>query len=494
MTISPDRDDFSTIFHVLGRIIVGLSLCLVLPFLIAIFYKEVSAFYDFSLAISFSAILGISLMMIFPLKKEISRIHTFFIVSLGWLIASLLGAVPLYLSSHYLGFLDAWFEAMSGFATTGLTLVRDLDHLSFSHNMWRHLMMFIGGQGIILASISLLFHAKGPVLGLYIGEARTEKILPNIIATSRFIWKVSIIYLITGVFILTIFLSHKGMSLDRAFLHGLWIFFASFDTGGFAPQAQNIVYYHSLNLEFITIILMMLGAINFNLHFWIWFKDKREIFKNFEIRTFMVSFFLLLFMLFFSLRGLSHFSIFRKGFYQLISAHTGCGFTNLAFGELKGISSLSLLAIIFAMMIGGGVCSTTGGVKLMRLGLVFKSFFMEIRRLMMPFKAVYKDSYHHLEDKMIDDKRIKEIFIFCSLFLVTYLIGAIIGIFLGYPLLASLFESVSATANVGLSLGITHPSMPAVLKVVYILQMWIGRLEFLAVFVMLGFIFSLFKK
>ncbi len=494
MTISPDRDDFFTIFHILGRLIIGLSASLLLPFLVAIFYKEVSPFFDFSIAISVSAILGVSLVMIFPSKKEIGWVHTFFIVSLGWLVASLLGAVPLFLSGHYAGFLDAWFEAMSGFATTGLTLVRDLDHLSLSHNMWRHLMMFIGGQGIILASISLLSRAKGSVLGLYVGEGRTEKILPNIIATARFIWNVSIIYLTLGVSFLVIFLLYKGMAIDRAILHALWIFFASFDTGGFAPQAQNIAYYHSLGLEIITIILMMLGAFNFNLHFWVWFKNKKEIFKNFEAKTFLISFFLLLLMVFFSLHTHPHFSIFRKGFYQLISAHTGCGFTNLAPEELKGMPHIALLAIIFAMMIGGGMCSTTGGIKLMRLGLVFKSFFMEIRRLMMPFKAVYRDSYHHLEDKIINDRQIKEIFIFFSLFLVTYLIGGIIGMLLGYPALASLFESVSATANVGLSLGITSPSMPALLKVVYIVQMWIGRLEFLAVFVMLGFIFSLFKK
>jgi len=494
MTISPDKKDFSTIFNILGRLILGLTISMFIPLLLAFLYKEYSPFYDFFISISMAAILGISLIIIFPLKKEISWIHTFFVVSLGWLFASLLGAIPLYLSSHYACFLDAWFEAMSGFATTGLTLVRDLDHLSLSHNMWRHLMMFIGGQGIILASISFLSQAKGSVLGLYVGEARTEKILPNIIATARFIWKVSLLYLVLGVAVLTFFLYTRGLSIDRSFLHGLWIFFASFDTGGFAPQAQNIAYYHSRSLELITIVLMILGAMNFSLHFWIWFKNKRELLKNFEIKTFFFTFFLLLIILFFSLKIYPPFAIFRKGFYQLISAHTGCGFTNLANLELKGLNSLGLLAIIFAMMIGGGVCATTGGIKLMRLGIIFKSFFMEIKKWMMPPKAVYKDTYHHLQDVVLEDKRIKETFIFFALFLFTYIIGAIIGMLCGYPALASLFESVSATANVGLSMGITSPFMPPALKVTYILQMWMGRLEFLSVFVSLGLILSLFKR
>lgn len=494
MTISPDKKDFFTIFHVLGRLAIGLAAAMFIPFFVALVYKEIGPLYDFSIAISIAAIVGISLILIFPLKKDISLIHTFFIVSLGWIMASLLGAVPLSLSSHYRCFLDAWFEAMSGFATTGLTLVVDLDHLSYAHNMWRHLMMFIGGQGIILAGLSLLPRAKGLVFGLYVGEARTEKILPNIIATARFIWRVSIIYLVLGVSTLTFFLVHKGMVIDRAFLHSLWLFFAAFDTGGFAPQAQNIAYYHSLGLEFITVVLMMLGAMNFNLHFWIWNKDKWEIFKNFEIKIFLVTFFGFLVILFFSLSGQGSFSIFRQGFYQLISAHTGSGFTNLSAFQLKGFGSLSILVIIFAMMIGGGIGSTTGGIKLMRLGIVFKSFAMMIKRYMMPQGAVYKDSYHHLKDNIVDDRKLKNVFVFFSLFLFTYIGGMLIGVIFGYPILPSLFESVSATANVGLSLGITNPAMPAFLKVVYILQMWLGRLEFLSIFVSLGFIISLFKK
>ncbi len=153
-----------------------------------------------------------------------------------------------------------------------------------------------------------------------------------------------------------------------------------------------------------------------------------------------------------------------------------------------------ILSVIFAMMIGGGVCSTTGAIKLMRVGIIFKSMVMEIKRWMMPFRSVFRDRFHHLQDVILSDKRIKEAYIFTAIFLLTYAVGAVVGVFLGYPPLAALFESVSATANVGLSVGITSPTMPNVLKVVYILQMWCGRLEFLSVFVSVGFLLSLFKK
>ncbi len=493
MIISPDRRDFSTIFNILGRLILGLSLFMIIPIVVALIKGEFSPLVDFLIGFAFTATLGMLLILIFPIKKETGWIHAFFTVSLGWFVFSLLGAIPLYLSSHFSSFIDAWFESMSGFTTTGLILIQDLDHLSFSHNMWRHLTMFIGGQGIILASLSILTRARSAALGFYIGEARQEKILPNVIATARFIWRVSFVYLILGVITFFTILYNQGLSGERSFFHALWLFFASFDTGGFAPQAQNIAYYHSFSLEIATIVFMILGAMNFNLHFWLWNKSKKEIFKNFELRTFFFTICTLSLILYFSLSKLG-LVIFRKGFYQLISAHSGCGFTNLAGGELNHFPALGLLAVIFAMMIGGGICSTTGGIKLMRLGIVFKAFFMEIKRWMMPSKAVYKDRFHHLQSLALSDKRIKEAYLFFFIFIFTYAAGAIIAMGFGYPASQALFESVSATANVGLSVGITTPTMPVVLKLVYIFQMWAGRLEFIAIFVSLGFILSLFRR
>lgn len=495
MIISPDRKDFSTIFNILGKLILGLSLFMLVPLVVAVLNKEVSPFFDFLIGFSLSAALGFILLIIFPIQKEIGWIHAFFTVSLGWLVFSLLGAIPFYFSAHFLSFIDAWFEAMSGFTTTGLILIQDLDHLASSHNMWRHLTMFIGGQGIILASLSILTRARSVALGFYIGEARQEKILPNVVATARFIWKVSFIYLILGVVVFGVILYGQGVTLVKSFFHALWIFFASFDTGGFTPQSQSIAYYHSFPLEIATMVFMILGATNFNLHFWVWTKNKSEVFKNFEVRTFFFTLITFTLLLYFSLKGLgSSRVIFGKGFYQLISAHTGCGFTNLSWAELKHFPALALVTVTFAMMIGGGVCSTTGGIKLLRLGIIFKTFFMEIKRWMQPFKSVYKDRFHHLQDLVLSDKRIKGAYIFFALFIFTYILGAVVAMVLGYPAVNALFESVSATANVGLSTGVTAPEMPLALKLVYIFQMWAGRLEFIAIFVSLGFILSLFRK
>ena len=186
--------------------------------------------------------------------------------------------------------------------------------------------------------------------------------------------------------------------------------------------------------------------------------------------------------------------MFRKVFFQLVSAHSGSGFSNLPVVTLAAWPQVALLVMIVAMAFGGSVGSTTGGIKLMRIALLFKTFLWEIRKVVAPQRVWILQKYHHIHTRILDDARIRAVFITTSLFCVSYFTGGVIGMFCGYPFLESLFESTSAAANVGLSVGITAPTMPAALKVVYIIQMWTGRLEFLAIIVGAGLIGSSFLR
>jgi len=496
MIFAPTQKDFSSLLNVLGRLSLILSAFLLGMAIVAAILGEQNPFYDFLITALLGASCGLVFMGVFRQEKELSYASAFLAVALSWLIASLLGALPLYLSGHFASFLDAFFEAMSGFATTGLSLVQDLDHLAVSLNIWRHLMMFLGGQGIIIIAVAFLFKST-TALGFYLGEARDEKILPNIINTSRFIWTVSIVYFILGSSVL-FFLGRfaVGLNIKTALIHSVCIFMAAFDTGGFTPQAMNILYYHSWAWEVVTLVLMLLGAFNFNLHYFVWMKKKTEIGKNIETRSFLVSFTFLALLLNFALFNKSYFSfwpLYRNSLYQLVSAHTGCGFSNLPLYSLRQWPQAALLAIILAMGLGGGVCSTTGGIKLMRLGLIFKSLQFEIKRWFYPPSLKISQKYHHLQDFILDEKRMVWVFSIFFLYLISYFVGSLVGVLLGYPFLPALFESVSAAANVGLSVGITTPSMPSLLKIVYIFQMWGGRLEFIAIGVSLLTLSSLLK-
>ena len=180
--------------------------------------------------------------------------------------------------------------------------------------------------------------------------------------------------------------------------------------------------------------------------------------------------------------------LFRKGFYQLISGHTGTGFQTIYARQfIHEWGALALIALTLAMALGGGVCSTTGGIKMLRIGVIFKALYNDVKKIMLPEAAVFVEKYHHIKDVVLEDRQVRSAVLISFCYFGLYAVGAIIGMMLGYPALAALFESTSAAANVGLSCGITTPAMPAVLKVTYILQMWIGRLEFMSVFTLAGF-------
>ncbi len=476
----------------------GLGLLMLIPLLVAACFSETAALLDFVIGASFCLIVGYILIIFCFTRKELRWKHGMVVVSLSWLLAMFFGAIPLYLSKHWGGYLDACFDAMSGFATTGLALVQDLDHLSNAHNMWRHLMMYIGGQGIMIVALTLLVRGAGSALPIYIGEAREEKVLPNVVQTARFIWLVSLVYLLIGTLALSFTAFSCGMPKDRSFLHGLWVAMAAWDTGGFTPQSQSILYYHNFTFELLTISLMLLGSLNFSLHYTLWAGKRKEIFRNIETVSFFISVVLLFSLTAFGLTQAGVypgcFSLFRKGFYQVISAHTGTGYMTIGPDEFaRNWSTLSLMGVTLAMAMGAGACSTAGGIKILRVGMIFRALLADIKRTMLPRSAVVIDKMHHIKDVVLGERIIRQAALITLAYILLYLLGTLVGIALGYPLKLALFESVSAGANVGLSCGITHATMPAVLKITYIFQMWVGRLEFVSVFALLGTIFALVR-
>jgi trk system potassium uptake protein TrkH len=151
------------------------------------------------------------------------------------------------------------------------------------------------------------------------------------------------------------------------------------------------------------------------------------------------------------------------------------------------------VGVIIAMAFGGAVCSTTGAIKMLRVGVIFKALLEDTKRIILPEKAVVIQKFHHVKEVFLEDKLARSALMITMCYLVLYLFGAIVGMFFGYPFLSSLFESTSAAANVGLSCGVTAVNMPSALKVVYIFQMWAGRLEFMSIFTLLGFFVALVK-
>ena len=493
MLIRPVSNDYRVIGFYLGRIFLVVAGASLLPLAWAAIAREWHPFGSFLLMIGAFAFLGVMGTKLNPEESKLNWSHGMVVVALTWLIVPIIGAVPLLLSGHFAHPIDALFDALSGLTTTGLSLLGDVDHLASSLNFWRHLLQFLGGQGIILAALSIFAGTGG--ITLYFGEARDERILPSVTSTARFIWAVSVVHLIFGVAALGLVgWLVLGFDLDRALFHGWMTFFAGFDTGGFSPQSTSVGYYHSAIFEAFTAVLMVAGAMSFGLHYALWRGNRRAVFANLETRTIMATFG---FTMVLTLVGLAATGLFssvmgltRQGFFQILSAHTGTGFATVSSAELAQWGGLAFGGITIAMALGGMGSSTAGGVKSLRIGLTVKAVLNQIRQVLLPEHAVVGTAYHQTGRKHLTPSLIQSVMIISLLYVALYLLGAGVGMAYGIPLQDALFESVSASANVGLSVGVTTPAMPFLLKAVYMAQMWAGRLEFVAIFSLLGFLYA----
>jgi trk system potassium uptake protein len=497
MLLRPGADDLRLIGYYLGKVLLGLGLLMLLPATVATWMGEWNDLSAFVIGAALCAIVGSVTEARLATRRALTWAHGMVTVALAWLIGSIFAAIPMYLSGRYSDLLSAIFEGMSGLTTTGLSVIHDLDHTAISMDLYRHLLHFAGGQGIIIVVLSLFAAGGGRIGTLYISEARDERILPNFIRTSRFIYRVAAVYMVVGTTALTIAMLTAGFTPSRALYHGFNMFLAAFDTGGFAPMQASVTYYHSFAVEAVMMVLMIAGAISFGLHFAMWRGDPRKVLRHLETRTLAISSSLLFVVVCLGLvRSGTYDSVgplIRKGLFTLVSAVSSTGAqvnVDETYGTDWGV--LAPAAIVVAMAIGGMASSTAGGIKALRIGVTAKALVHDVRKLLQPESALVLTTYDVGKRQILRDETVRAATTVLLLFVVNYLVGALIGLaYGGYDITQTLFESVSAASNIGLSIGVTTPEMPRGLMAVYTFQMWLGRLEFVAVFALVGYLVSL---
>lgn len=418
-------------------------------------------------------------------------------VALSWLLAPLPVAVAFHLSGHAGSLLDGYFDAMSGLTTSGLSILQDVDHAGVGLQLLRHLLHFAGGQGIILVVLMLLA-TGGPHVGtLLAGEGREERLLPNAVRTARLVYVIAAAWGVVGTAVLFVVLQAIGLSPGRSLLHALALFMAAFDTGGFSIHSTSIAYYHSSLLEGVLLVLMLAGALSFPLHYQLWRRRLRSATDNLDLRVFATSTLLLTAaaMLAVTVHGTYDGigEVIRKGGFTLVSAATGTGFAVIGAGEYATWGQLAPGLVVTAMAFGAMAGSTAGGIKSVRIGLVVKSVTRDIRAALTAESAVVRATYHDRRDRIITDEQVAGAVIIMTLFVVAYVGGALVIVYHGHTLEAGLFESVSATATVGLTVGVTSPDAALPIKVVQILQMWVGRLEFLSAIALVAWTVSIVR-
>lgn len=499
--IEKHASGFKPICYYIGVVIVGLGLIHIVPLLISIFYGEWDIVCDFLISGSFALLLGC--MMVYACRKcrhqKLGWGEGMAVAAASWLLGMLLCALPYYLSGSYLSYLDSCFDVMSGFTTTGLTLIQNMDHLSNGINMWRHLLTFVGGQGMVVLALTFLVKGTNVAYKMYVGEAKDERLMPNAVSTARYIWLISLIYLFIGTMVLWIANLFAGLSVDRAFTHGLWVFMSAWSTGGFAPMSQNILYYHSAFVEIATLVFFIIGSFNFALHYAVLQGKRKELIRNVETVSFTVTVTVLTLIATLGLIQLNVYpdavAMFRKGFYQLISGHTTTGFMTIYAKQFYlEWGDIALFAIMIAMLIGGSACSTAGGFKGLRMGIIFNAFKKDVKRMVLPESMVSVKKIHHIRDIVLEDSIARSAFLIVGLYIVTFTAGTLVGMLCGYPFALSAFEAASVTGNVGLSIGLTGAAMPSVLKITYIVIMWLARLEFMSILALGVYIATKVKK
>jgi trk system potassium uptake protein len=498
MIVRPRWADFRVIGLYTGKVIIGVGLLMVIPLGTSLLFGEWNPFLDFILSMGACLVFGLGLEVLCQTSRDPAWGHGLVVVSFSWFMATVLGAIPHYLSGHFSSYLDAMFDVMSGYTTTGLILVQDLDHVSHGLNMWRHVLTFAGGQGIIVIALTFLFRGTAGAYKIYVGEGKDERLLPNVIQTARTIWLVSLAYLVVGSLFLWIAGMVLGMGPVRGLLHAVWIFMSSWSTGGFAPQSYNSFYYHSLLYEVITVPIFVIGSFNFALHWAVWTGKKTEIYRNIEIISFFTTVVIAMLLAMAGLMELNVYpdviALFRKMFYQVVSAHTTTGLgTIYSRTFVRQWGTMAMLGIILAMAIGASACSTAGGFKGIRMGIIFKGVIQDVRRLISPESARIVEKWHHISPRILDDATVRTAMLIVLSYVGIYALGTFVGVYYGYDLVQAMFDSVSAGSNSGLSCGVVSPSMPTLMKVVYIFQMWAGRLEFMSLFAFAGYLVALFR-
>lgn len=498
MLLRPTKENYHVIAFYTGKVILGIGILMIIPLLTAIGFQEWEAAVDFILSIALCAIIGLATQAYFRTEKDLNWGEGLVVSAGSWFWAVLLTAMPHWLSGHFSTYLDACFDTMSGLTTTGLLMIQDLDHVSIALNMWRHLLTFAGGQGIVVIALTFLFRGTAGAYKLYVGEGKDERLLPNVVQTARAIWLVSTVYLILGTLALWVINMSLGFEPVMAFFDAMWGFMTAWSTGGFTASSFNLMYYHSPLRDIVMVLFMMVGTMNFALHWAIWTGKRREIFKNIEIRTIVVT---ITTLSLFAIVGLTKqgvygdaFSMFRKVAVTMASAHTTTGLGSMYSRTFVAEwGPVGITAALFAMMIGGSACSTAGGFKGIRVGLIAKAIIADIRASILPESAVIKTKYHHIKDSFLNEPLMRTTYTIVILYLLTYLFNAAVGTYYGYDFLHAFFEGVSATTNTGLSTGVTSPAMPEFMKITYIFSMWIGRLEFVSAFALGGHFLSVIK-
>ena len=469
--------NYKTVFFTLGILQIILGVFMFIPIIFQFIYSEIdSSFFGASLV---TIIFGILFFLSnLDHDKKLTLQQAFLLTALSWLSIAIFGSLPFIFSDLNFSFVNAFFESMSGITTTGSTIISNLDEMPKSILLWRAILQWLGGIGIIIMAITLMpiMNVGGMQLFKISNNDSSEKILPK----SKEI-ALRLIYIYTSLTLLC-GLTYKafGMSFFDSLTHSM----TTIATGGFSNYNESIGFFNSVSIEISAMIFIILGSLPFIAYIKFISGDKKIIFNDVQIKTFfkiiIASIIILSIYLFVS--GAADLNL-RSIFFNVISILTGTGYVN---AEFDTWGSFTLILFLGLMFIGGCAGSTTCGIKIFRIQILYLFVANQLKKIIYP-KGVFILKY---DQNPIDNKFISSIISFIYMYLVIFFILTALLSLTGLDFVTSISGAATSISNVGPGLGsIIGPNgdfstLPDVSKWILTVGMILGRLELFAILVL----------
>ncbi|SFM63344.1 TrkH family potassium uptake protein [Thermodesulforhabdus norvegica] len=465
----------------LGGLFISVSMTMIFPIIAGLWYSDDS--FGPLLKSMATGLTGGSILFAAGRKAQVVALghrEGMAIVTLGWIGAGILGALPFYFSRTLGSFVDCFFESVSGFTTTGASVLTDIESVAPGILFWRSLTHWLGGMGIIVFSLAILPFLGAGGMQLYKAEVPSpvpDKLRPRIRDTALLLWKVYLLFTVLE----TVLLMFGGMNLFDALCHT----FGTLATGGFSTKNASIAHFRSAYVDAVIIFFMFVAGVNFSLHYQLLIGKPGRMFRDPEFRFF--SALVLSFVVFTTLAV--HGNVYsnltealRYSLFQVISIITTTGY---ATADYEAWPFLPQAILFISMFIGACAGSTGGGMKCMRVMLLLKHAYRELFRLIHPHGV----SRIKLQGQQVSQDVLNSVLGFFVLYMLLYCLGVLLVAATGVDILTS-FASVAATiGNIGPGLGTVGPTenyfhMPYFAKGVLTFCMILGRLEIFTVIVL----------
>ena len=469
--------NYKTVFFTLGILQIILGIFMLIPIITQFIYDEVdSSFFGASIVtIVFGTLFFLSNL---DHDKKLNLQQAFLLTALSWLSIAVFGSLPFIFSSVKFSPINAFFESMSGITTTGSTIIANLEIIPKAILLWRAILQWLGGIGIIVMAITLMpiMNVGGMQLFKISNNDSSEKILPK----SKEI-ALRLIYIYSGLTALCA-ISYKffGMSIFDSLTHSM----TTIATGGFSNYNDSIGFFNSFSIEISAMIFIILGSLPFIAYIKFLNGNKKIFFSDIQIKTFLkiILISIILLSVYLTINNSTQLNL-RSIFFNVISILTGTGYVNAQFDNWGGFPLILFLGLMF---IGGCAGSTTCGIKIFRIQILYSFVSSQLKKIIYP-KGIFVLKY---DQNPVDNKFVASIISFIYMYLVIFFVITALLSLTGLDFITSISGAATSISNVGPGLGsIIGPngnfsSLPDVSKLILTLGMILGRLELFAILVL----------